>query len=793
MIHNSYKPKFLSIITLLIAFMIPEHTKCKTTINSIFSASKKGAQYVIANPEEVQRKAQAYMWLGAASVATIYVAYRLGKSVLPKKKMSRKQLKQHYFNSFDIEIPEDILDPETLIVDEELKKSFELFFMPRNEIYDFNKTKDLKILHLHGPSKNGKKTYLRHFCKENNFCIKTVQCPTLQGGLIGDSEKNIHQAFSIVNDMAGSFKQKIMLVLQNPECFLGETNLQKGTQLYNSSVTNSLAQCLQNLGPNVKVAIVTTRRSLPTQIIADQTICIEKPSEAVRADMIEKYFKHFPFNFNSGEELLAAKKLALDFTKNATYSLIDKTFNMASSIASKNNQKYLNVEMLQQARYLETSKIVKSGDQNDFQGYMPQELQTSDHQLFFPEKIKESATLIIEMLKDEQLNYTKIGAKKPKGTLLYGPPGTGKTALARYIAANANAVFFHLKNTSEVKAIEQVFETARSTCRHAIIFIDEIDQVATKREKDVVGYNRAKLTKLLEEIDGFGTSDDLIHVIGATNLIDSLDEAILRAGRIEKHIKIEYLGSKTTLGLLKELSSIFSFEENINWEDLAENIEGSSGARIKQIVNEAAILAAKNGRTKISYQDVIDAECMLSMGLNGRENSPSQEELYRTTIHELGHAFAMIKQPAFKHKFKRITISQFGKALGHAAFRPCDENLTEEALKASIIVYFAGLVMEEICLGNHDTGCYSDLTFAQNIVEGMIHAGMIKDASGKIIFTAKKKDSLVNEVLNQCKKECTNLLKAHKNSIEKMANILLERKTLSAKEFELELKKIEGK
>ncbi|MBR4891725.1 MAG: ATP-dependent zinc metalloprotease FtsH [Alphaproteobacteria bacterium] len=424
---------------------------------------------------------------------------------------------------------------------------------------------------------------------------------------------------------------------------------------------------------------------------------------------------------------------------------------------------------------------------------------------------KQELAEIVDFLKHKD-KYKTLGARVPRGVLLSGQPGTGKTLLARAIAGEANVPFFAASGSDfsgiivglGVAKIKEIFEMAKRNAP-CILFIDEIDAIGQKRSTH--SYNdqdrEQTLNQLLIEMDGFANDTGII-VIGATNRVDMLDQALLRPGRFDRQVYIELpdmAGRREILDLYAKKVKIGS---EVNLQDLARGTTGFSGADLENLLNEAALHAVRNGRSEITSDDVEEARDKIIMGPRKiRKMRP--EDIKLTAYHEAGHAFVSLMYADITDPIHKATIIPRGRALGMVQHLPIDDkvSMTLDEVRANLSIYLAGRSAEEIFFGANKitTGAESDIAVATRLARYSITTaglskrvglaainqvgtfgtrGALENASEK---TAELVDNEIKAWLDAAHADATKQLTKNKKTVEKLANALLEHETLTGEEI----------
>jgi cell division protease FtsH len=430
------------------------------------------------------------------------------------------------------------------------------------------------------------------------------------------------------------------------------------------------------------------------------------------------------------------------------------------------------------------------------------------------EEAKHELLEVVEFLKSPE-KFTDIGAKIPKGVLLVGMPGTGKTMLAKAVAGEANVNFFHMSGSDFVEMfvgvgasrVRDLFENGRqnSPC---IIFIDEIDAVGRTRGAGYGGGHDEReqtLNQLLVEMDGFDTKDGVI-VIAATNRPDVLDPALLRPGRFDRQVVVDMPDVKEREAILSIHASRIKLAPNVDLNRLARATPGSSGADIANIVNEAALFAARRGQTVVSMEDFEEARDKILMGIARRSKVITPKDKLATAYHEAGHALLhyYLKDADPLHK---VTVVPRGRALGVAFSLPDEDKYSrgKNWLMDRIRISYGGFAAEELIYNETTTGVQNDLEQATSMARRMVTEWGMSDnigpmalgAEGEPIFlgkeiathkdyseeTARQIDAEIRRILSGCLEDVRNLLKEHRDQLETLANRLVEKETLDDAEI----------
>jgi len=437
------------------------------------------------------------------------------------------------------------------------------------------------------------------------------------------------------------------------------------------------------------------------------------------------------------------------------------------------------------------------------------------------DEAKESLQEVVDFLHNP-VKYTTIGAKLPKGALLVGPPGTGKTLLAKAVAGEAHVPFFSLSGSDFVEMfvgvgasrVRDLFEEAKKNAP-CIIFIDEIDAIGKSRDSRFGGGNDEReqtLNQLLAEMDGFDSSKGIL-ILAATNRPEILDPALLRPGRFDRRIIVERPDLKGRVNILKVHSKDVSLDESVDLDAIALATSGAVGSDLANMINEAAILAVKNGRKAVSQKDLYEAVEVVLVGKEKKDRILSQEERKIVSYHEVGHALlSALKKDA--EPVQKITIvPRTMGALGYVMQVPEEEKYlnSKTELEAILVGLLAGRAAEDIVFGNVTTGASNDIEKATQIARAMItQYGMSEKfglmglasvesqyLSGQATLncgdaTATEIDHEVMIMLKNAYEQAKDILVQHREALDKIAAFLIERETITGKEFMEILHQVEG-
>ena len=430
------------------------------------------------------------------------------------------------------------------------------------------------------------------------------------------------------------------------------------------------------------------------------------------------------------------------------------------------------------------------------------------------DEAKEELHEIIEFLKEPQ-KFSKLGGKIPKGVLLIGPPGTGKTLLARAIAGEASVPFFSISGSDFVEMfvgvgasrVRDLFEQGKknSPC---IIFIDEIDAVGRHRGAGMGGGHDEReqtLNQLLVEMDGFENNDGVI-LIAATNRSDVLDPALLRPGRFDRQVVVGRPDIKGREGILKVHTSQVPLDDDVILKTIARGTPGFTGADLANLVNEAALLAARDEKKVVTMIDFENAKDKVLMGVERRSMVITEKEKKNTAYHESGHALVAFLLPD-TDPLHKVTIIPRGRALGVTMQLPEDDKHTypRKYLINNLAIMMGGRVAEEICLGEMTTGAGNDIERATETARKMVCEWGMSEKMGPLTYGSKEEQVFMGRDFNSQKNfsdetaklidlevkalvmggynTAVDILTKNRESLEKLSLALLDQETLNLKEI----------
>lgn len=430
------------------------------------------------------------------------------------------------------------------------------------------------------------------------------------------------------------------------------------------------------------------------------------------------------------------------------------------------------------------------------------------------DEAKEELTEIVDFLKEPK-KFTRLGGRIPKGVLLVGSPGTGKTLLSRAVAGEAGVPFFTISGSDFVEMfvgvgasrVRDLFAQGKKNAP-CIIFIDEIDAVGRQRGAGMGGGHDEReqtLNQLLVEMDGFESNEGVI-LMAATNRPDVLDPALLRPGRFDRQVVVDMPDIKGRIGILKVHMKKTPLDKDVNVVTLAKGTPGFSGADLENLVNEAALLAAKKDHEKLTMMDFEDAKDKVYMGLERKSKVIRDEEKRTTAYHEAGHALVARLIPG-TDAVNKITIIPRGRAAGVTWFLPEESGFKyKDQLESELSVAFGGRVAEELIFNRISTGASNDIKQATSMANRMVRSWGMSDHLGPLAYdpgdehifigrdighpreysedTARKIDAEVSAIIKRNYTTAKEILSEHIDILHKLADLLLEKETVMGKELD---------
>lgn len=452
--------------------------------------------------------------------------------------------------------------------------------------------------------------------------------------------------------------------------------------------------------------------------------------------------------------------------------------------------------------------------------YMEKETGVTFQDVAGEDEAKESLQEVVDFLHNPQ-KYSGIGAKLPKGALLVGPPGTGKTLLAKAVAGEAKVPFFSLSGSAFVEMyvgvgasrVRDLFKQAQQQAP-CIVFIDEIDAIGKTRDTALGGNDEREqtLNQLLAEMDGFDTNKGLL-ILAATNRPEILDPALLRPGRFDRRIIVDKPDLKGRIDILKVHAKDVKMDESVDLEAIALATSGAVGSDLANMINEAAINAVKHGRQVVSQKDLFEAVEVVLVGKEKKDRIMSPEERRIVSYHEVGHALVTALQKNTEPVQKITIVPRTMGALGYVMQTPEEEKFlnTKKELEAMIVVALGGRAAEELVFDTVTTGAANDIEKATKIARAMItqygmseHFGLMglesiqnRYLDGRAVLncgeaTASEIDGEVMKMLKAAYEEAKRLLGENREALDKIAEFLIEKETITGKEFMKIFREVKG-
>ena len=437
------------------------------------------------------------------------------------------------------------------------------------------------------------------------------------------------------------------------------------------------------------------------------------------------------------------------------------------------------------------------------------------------EEAKESVLELVDFLHDPS-KYTRIGAKLPKGALLVGPPGTGKTLLAKAVAGEAKVPFFSLSGSDFVEMyvgvgasrVRDLFRQAQQMAP-CIVFIDEIDAIGKSRDSRYGGGNDEReqtLNQLLAEMDGFDTSKGIV-ILAATNRPEILDKALLRPGRFDRRIIVDKPDLKGRLATLRVHAKNVLMHDSVNLEEIALATSGAVGSDLANIINEAAILAVKEGRTVVKQSDLMESVEVVFAGKEKKDRILGPEEKKIVAYHEVGHALVAALQKDAEPVQKITIVPRTMGALGYTMQVPEEEKYlnTKDEILTNIRILCGGRAAEAITFASVTTGASNDIERATSLARQMITMYGMSDEFGMVALetieskylegrsvlqcsdeTATKIDAEVRSTIGQCYKDAENMLRENIEVLNEAAAFLIDKETITGKQFMEIFRRVRG-
>ncbi len=453
--------------------------------------------------------------------------------------------------------------------------------------------------------------------------------------------------------------------------------------------------------------------------------------------------------------------------------------------------------------------------------YMEKETGVTFADVAGQEESKESLMEMVDFLNNPE-RYVEIGARLPKGALMVGPPGTGKTLMAKALAGEAGVPFFFLSGSDFVEMfvgvgasrVRDLFKQAQDVAP-CIIFIDEIDAIGKSRDTRFGGGNDEReqtLNALLAEMDGFDSSKGII-ILAATNRPEVLDKALLRPGRFDRRVVVERPDLKGRIEILKVHSKDVHMDETVDLKEIALATSGAVGADLANMVNEAALLAVKEGRKAVSQKDLFEAVEVVIAGKEKKDRIMSEQEKRVVAYHEVGHALVMALQKNSEPVQKITIVPRTMGALGYTMQTPEEEKYlkTKDEMLADLVSFYGGRAAEQIKFHSVTTGASNDIERATAIARAMVTQYGMSDTFGVVGLeriagqyldgrrvlecsevTEAEIDKEVMQIVNDAYQKAVTLIMNNMDILDRVAEFLLEKETITGKEFMKILKEVEG-
>lgn len=445
--------------------------------------------------------------------------------------------------------------------------------------------------------------------------------------------------------------------------------------------------------------------------------------------------------------------------------------------------------------------------------YMQKETGVTFKDVAGEDEAKESLQEIVDFLHNPK-KYTYVGAKLPKGALLVGPPGTGKTLLAKAVAGEAKVPFFSMTGSDFVEMfagvgasrVRDLFKQAK-VAAPCIVFIDEIDAIGRSRDtragSGADSEREQTLNQLLSEMDGFEINNGIM-VMAATNRPEILDQALLRPGRFDRRIVVEKPDLKGRINILKVHAKDVKLDDTVDFEEIALSTSGAVGADLANMINEAAITAAKAKREKVCQQDLKDAVEVVLVGKEKKDRILSKEERKIVSYHEVGHALVTALQKHTEPVQKITIVPRTMGALGYVLQTPEEEKYlnTKKELEEKLVVFLSGRAAEDIVFDTITTGAANDIEQATKLARAMVTQygmsekfGLMGLATSHSMYlengvdmncgdeTATQVDAEVQKMLKEAFEKAKKLLRENREALDKIAEYLIEKETITGKEF----------
>jgi cell division protease FtsH len=529
----------------------------------------------------------------------------------------------------------------------------------------------------------------------------------------------------------------------------------------------------------------------------DRVLYVPYPDFDARFELLQIHTKKVPL-----DPQLDLKEVA-EGIQGLSGADIENLVNIAALKISQSDRSFITKLDFEQAYkdIITSKKDMQSSASDKAKEFLPQQVKTKFFDVAGLEDAKEDLKEIVRFLKEPEI-FKAAGARIPKGMLMTGDPGNGKTFLARALAGESGVPFFYASGSQFVQKyvgegaarIRELFVQAR---KHApsIIFIDEIDSIG---KRDLSGEGGSQewnntINQLLTEMDGFVQDEVPVVIVGATNIAKAVDTALKRPGRFDRIITIPYPNLEDRIKILSIHAKNKKFEEMVDLSVVAKSCPGFSAAKLEYVLNEAAILSVSKGRSAISMADIEEAKDRTLMGKLNVGLKRSREDLVRTAYHEAGHALVTILNKDYPFLFHKVTILSRGGALGVSMSLPQDDmtSFSKEQLEAKITVCLAGRIAESLQFNRICIGAMNDFEQATSVAYDMVVAFGMGEATGVVSYVAHKKiaestqreiDIEIKRILDAAYQQCYHIISSNKTKLKAIAEALLERETLDAKE-----------